>query len=80
MNSALWSEPLSPSLYKPGKECEWRERSEKSHDEEPSGLCCSFGRPDLGGYGRGAEPADLILAGVTLGVIAGALAWVLCDR
>ena len=25
----LWSEPLSPSQYKPGKECEWRERSEK---------------------------------------------------
>jgi hypothetical protein len=73
----LWSEPLSPSQYKPGKECEWRERSEISHDEEPSGLCCSLGRFDLGGYARGAEPADLILGGVTLGVIAGALGRVL---
>ena len=73
----LWAEPLSPSQYEPGKECEWKERSERSHDEKLPGLCCSLGRPDLGGYGRGAEPADLILGGVTLGVIAGALGWVL---
>jgi hypothetical protein len=37
----------------------------------------ALGAPDLGGYRTGAEPDDFILDVVTLGVINGAVGWVL---